>query len=269
MIWEPCLFHKSLVRGIHRWPSYRESRGDVFLCIFSLVAIIWDAMAPMWRKNNEQTRYQREGILKIHSDEKVMYQRIGKRNEINTTTTSSVAYNIILTFSAKLCHNDRLIFYTDRGSETVCEIVADAMNRGYNSSMVFTWLVRKKLRQSWLIHGSLLLRFPPQNCLFCASKNSTHYTANKEIHCGSVSINLFTHCQLMATLYHSDLHSNECNKMIESYQNHIDNTIGMCGEHFDKVSIHIQKYMGPTWVPPGSYLPQMDPMLAPWILLSG
>ena len=62
--------------------------------------MIRDAIAPMWRKNNEQTWYQRESILKTHSDEKVMYKRIGKRNEINTTTTSSVAYNIILMFSA-------------------------------------------------------------------------------------------------------------------------------------------------------------------------
>ena len=27
--------------------------------------------------------------------------------------------------------------------------------------------------------------------------------------------------------------------------------------------------MGPTWGPPGSYRPQMGPMLAPWALLSG
>ena len=126
------------------------------------------------------------------------------------------------------------------------------MNRGYNSSMVFTWLVSKELRQNWLIHGSLLLRFPPQNCLWGASKNSTHYTANKEIHCQSVSINLFTHCHLMAPFYHSGLPSNRCDKMIESYQKHIDNTIGMCGEHFDQVSTQIAKYMGPTWGQPGS-----------------
>ena len=31
----------------------------------------------------------------------------------------------------------------------------------------------------------------------------------------------------------------------------------------------IAKLMGPTWGPPGSYRPQMDPMLAPWTLLSG
>ena len=29
------------------------------------------------------------------------------------------------------------------------------------------------------------------------------------------------------------------------------------------------KFMGPTWGPPGSCRPQMDPMLAPWTLLSG
>ena len=31
----------------------------------------------------------------------------------------------------------------------------------------------------------------------------------------------------------------------------------------------IAKFMGPTWGPPGSCRPQMGPMLAPWILLSG
>ena len=31
----------------------------------------------------------------------------------------------------------------------------------------------------------------------------------------------------------------------------------------------IVKFMGPTWGPPGSCRPQMDPMLAPWTLLSG
>ena len=29
------------------------------------------------------------------------------------------------------------------------------------------------------------------------------------------------------------------------------------------------KSMGPTWGPPGSYQPQMGPMLAPWTMLSG
>ena len=32
---------------------------------------------------------------------------------------------------------------------------------------------------------------------------------------------------------------------------------------------HRAKFMGPTWGPSGSCRPQMGPMLAPWILLSG
>ena len=35
------------------------------------------------------------------------------------------------------------------------------------------------------------------------------------------------------------------------------------------VHAQIAKFMGPTWGPPGSWRPQMGPMLAPWILLSG
>ena len=35
------------------------------------------------------------------------------------------------------------------------------------------------------------------------------------------------------------------------------------------MSTQIAKYMGPTWGPPGSFRPQMGPMLAPWTLLSG
>ena len=31
----------------------------------------------------------------------------------------------------------------------------------------------------------------------------------------------------------------------------------------------IARFMGPTWGPPGSYRPQLGPMLAPWSLLSG
>ena len=31
----------------------------------------------------------------------------------------------------------------------------------------------------------------------------------------------------------------------------------------------VGKFMGPSWVPPGSCRPQMGPMLAPWTLLSG
>ena len=35
------------------------------------------------------------------------------------------------------------------------------------------------------------------------------------------------------------------------------------------ITSHVARFMGPTWVPPGSYQPQMGPMLAPWTLLSG
>ena len=35
------------------------------------------------------------------------------------------------------------------------------------------------------------------------------------------------------------------------------------------VHTKIAKIMGPTWGPPGSYLPQMGPMINPWTLLSG
>ena len=35
------------------------------------------------------------------------------------------------------------------------------------------------------------------------------------------------------------------------------------------IGTQIAKFMGPTWGPPGSYRTQMDPMLAPWTLLSG
>ena len=31
----------------------------------------------------------------------------------------------------------------------------------------------------------------------------------------------------------------------------------------------IARFMGPTWGPPGSWRPQMGPMLTPWTLLSG
>ena len=36
-----------------------------------------------------------------------------------------------------------------------------------------------------------------------------------------------------------------------------------------RMTPQIAKLMGPTWGPPGSCRPQMDPMLAPWTLLSG
>ena len=35
------------------------------------------------------------------------------------------------------------------------------------------------------------------------------------------------------------------------------------------IMTQIAKFMGPTWGPPGSYRPQMGPMLAPWTLISG
>ena len=35
------------------------------------------------------------------------------------------------------------------------------------------------------------------------------------------------------------------------------------------VATQIAKFMGPTWGPPGSCRPQMEPMLASWALLSG
>ena len=35
------------------------------------------------------------------------------------------------------------------------------------------------------------------------------------------------------------------------------------------IASQIAKFMGPTWGPPGSYRPQMGPMLAPRTLLSG
>ena len=35
------------------------------------------------------------------------------------------------------------------------------------------------------------------------------------------------------------------------------------------ITTQIAKFMEPTWSPPGSYWPQMGPMLAPWTLLSG
>ena len=51
--------------------------------------------------------------------------------------------------------------------------------------------------------------------------------------------------------------------------------LGLCGEGrttFDyshRKQAQIVRFMGPTWGPPGSWWPQMGPMLAPWILLSG
>ena len=38
---------------------------------------------------------------------------------------------------------------------------------------------------------------------------------------------------------------------------------------YAKVITQIAKFMGPTWGPPGTCRPQMGPMMAPWIMLSG
>ena len=37
----------------------------------------------------------------------------------------------------------------------------------------------------------------------------------------------------------------------------------------DSIISQIAKFMGPAWGPPGSYRPQLGPMLAPWTLPSG
>ena len=39
--------------------------------------------------------------------------------------------------------------------------------------------------------------------------------------------------------------------------------------HREFITLQIARFMGPTWSPPGSCLPQLGPMLAPWTLLSG
>ena len=39
--------------------------------------------------------------------------------------------------------------------------------------------------------------------------------------------------------------------------------------HFCQYNIQIEKFTWPTWDPPGSYRPQVGPMLATWTLLSG
>ena len=47
----------------------------------------------------------------------------------------------------------------------------------------------------------------------------------------------------------------------------VQNSSPIIDRHGSK--LQIAKFMGPTWGPPGSCRPQMDPMLAPWTLLSG
>ena len=38
--------------------------------------------------------------------------------------------------------------------------------------------------------------------------------------------------------------------------------------HMPMITTQIAKFMGPSWCPPGSWRPQVGPMLATWILLS-
>ena len=46
--------------------------------------------------------------------------------------------------------------------------------------------------------------------------------------------------------------------------------MGSCGKTTIRlVNTQIANFMGTTWGPPGSCRPQMGPVLAPWILLSG
>ena len=64
-------------------------------------------------------------------------------------------------------------------------------------------------------------------------------------------------------IFRSDLHSTFNWRLKHSKTN----TIGLTYQGL--ISSHIAKFMGPTWGQPGSYRPQMGPMLAPWTLLSG
>ena len=50
---------------------------------------------------------------------------------------------------------------------------------------------------------------------------------------------------------------------------HVSNTSNDISRVWASKVTQITKFMGPTWGPPGSCRPQMGPMLAPWILLSG
>ena len=52
---------------------------------------------------------------------------------------------------------------------------------------------------------------------------------------------------------------------------HVMATAVSIQEVYNEVYIvtQVAKFMGPAWDPPGSWRPQMDPMLAQWILLSG
>ena len=59
-----------------------------------------------------------------------------------------------------------------------------------------------------------------------------------------------------------------CHQRRQSW--HLDNSrVYRCMSHQIFTLTLIAKFMGPTWGPPGSFWPQMGPMLAPWTLLSG
>ena len=59
--------------------------------------------------------------------------------------------------------------------------------------------------------------------------------------------------------YHGQFHGNIESRVIKTSLN----------KEWILISTQIAKFMGPTWGPPGSCRPLMDPMLVPWTLLSG
>ena len=46
-------------------------------------------------------------------------------------------------------------------------------------------------------------------------------------------------------------------------------TVSFCHKICQKYHNPVEKFMGPIWGPAGSCLSQMNPVLAPWTLLSG
>ena len=69
------------------------------------------------------------------------------------------------------------------------------------------------------------------------------------------------HCGIINTIYPIKM-----SRMRYIYDNGWHFTLIPC---IDRISTQIAKFMGPTWGPPGSYWPQMGPILVPWTLLSG
>ena len=65
----------------------------------------------------------------------------------------------------------------------------------------------------------------------------------------------------------SELIGNKIGRLIKYFVHHFIHL-----SHWDDrlvIPSQITRFMGPTWGPPGSCRPQMDPMLVPWTLLSG